>query len=266
MTGKVRMEGLAVAVAAFALAGAAVLAGCSGAAAPAADAGITVTASAEVKVVPDKARITLSVTTEGTDAPSCEEANSAAVNAVIDALGQMGIAEADIQTLYSDLTPRYGTASVAVDDSASAEEGVAVADGLAIVDETTIVGYWMNTGLSVSNLDIDQVGEVARACIAAGANGASGVEFYATDQAEAYAQALREALDMARSKASVLAEASGVALGDVVSVNEQSYPDSSSWYNASAADFAEGAEEAAAKVMPGEVTITSTLTVTYAIA
>ena len=237
---------MAVCVGVFAFA----LAGCAGSA-TSADGGITVSASNDAKVVPDKARISVSVVTEKDTAEACQDANAKDVNAVIKSLTKLGVEETSIQTANTYLSPRYGQPE---DNPKS--------------DDYVIVGYEMTTTLRVEDLEIDNVGTIVQACVAAGANQADGIEYYASNYDEVYQQALETALATARGKAEGIANVSGVKLGSVVKVTE-GYQDTSARYVNSFDAYAdsENALEtgAAAKVMPGQTTITAEVTVTYAI-
>lgn len=225
------------------------LAGCAGNAAGS-PGGITVTASSDASVVPDKARINVSVVTEGKTAEACQNDNAKDVNAVIEALGTLGVEETSIQTANTNLWPRYG-------DASSDQDG-----------EPAIVGYEMTTTLRVSDLDIENVAATIQACVAAGANQADGIGFYASSYDEAYQQAMEAALETAHAKAEGIAKASGVNLGPVVQVTE-GYQDTSARYANGFDEYAMAEDAAsaggAAKTMPGEIAITAEVTVTYAI-
>jgi len=215
------------------------------------DEGITVTASSDAKIVPDKARINVSVVSEEKTAEACQKENADSVNAVIAKLGELGVADTSIQTANTYLFPRYGQSKDSSED-----------------DEYVITGYEMTTTLRVDDLDIDNVGTVVQACVAAGANQADGIEFYASAYDEAYQQALEAALGTARSKAEGIASASGVSLGSVVRVSE-GYQDTSARYIETPEVYASSEDAldagATAKTMPGQTAITAEVTVTYAI-
>lgn len=280
MNAKRAWEVIVAIVCAGALAGA--LAGCaSGGAQTGGDAqGITVSGSSETKVVPDKARIRVSVISEEGTAEACQSQNAETVNAVIAALGKLGIQDTSVQTSYSDLSPRYGSritnasasASSQASGSASDEDAdgeSASADASPSYDEWAIVGYEMTTTLTVSDLEIENVGAAVQACVAAGANSSDGVEYYASNYDEVYNEALAQALATAHGKAEGIATASGAKLGRVVNVVE-GYQDTSARYSselkamAATEDAAEGGT--IANTMPGQVGITASVTVTYAIA
>ena len=210
---------------------------------------ITVNATSEVKAVPDKAEIGVAVVTQAATAEEAQSANASGVDAVIAALRELGIVEKSIQTTDTYLSPRY--------DYSSSTFGSA---------DTNIVGYEMTTRLSVTDLAIDQVGGVLQAAVAAGATNTDGIRYYASDYDAKYQQALKEAVAAAREKGQALAEAAGVSLGGVFHI-EEGYQNMAYRYE-SADSLAMGtAEDAgASKVMPGEVSITAQVTVTYEIA
>ena len=238
------------------------LAGCgAGATAAGADAakGITVSASSEAKIAPDKARINVSVVSEDDEAEACQSSNAQKVNAVVDALKGLGVADESIQTSYSNLSPRYGSRT-SNKNNADGREGETY-------DEWVITGYEMRTALTVSDLEIDSVGVAVQACVAAGANESDGVEDYASAYDEKYNEALAKALETAKAKAESVASATGASLGKVVNVVE-GYQDTSARYVSSEVaveDDAADAGAAVAKTMPGQVGIVAEVTVTYAI-
>ena len=223
---------------------------------------ITVTATAEVKVVPDMARIQVGVTTQGATAEEAEAANAELMDAVLAALAEQGVAEESIQTAWTNLSPQYGMAE-------DVEVGVdsAMATGVAWPGMgNDIVGYEMTTELSVSDLTVEQVGAVIQAVVNAGANQVDGVSYYASTYDEAYSEALAQAVENAKPKAETIANAAGVGVGSVVQVTE-GYQNRAFAYEEVAyatADDAGGSAKAIA-VTPGTVSIEASVTVTYAI-
>ena len=210
---------------------------------------ITVNASSEVRVVPDKASFNVSVVTQGETPEEAQQASVQPVEAVIEALRQAGLDDRSIQTSYTNLSPRY-------DWSGEVE---------------AIVGYEMRTAISVSDVDVDGVSELMSACVAAGATGVDGPSYYASSYDEAYAEALAQAVASSQDKAQAMANAAGVKLGEVVSIVE-GYQNTSFRYAEEmememdvASSDALDAGAGAAKVSPGEVSIEAQVTVGYAI-
>ena len=217
---------------------------------------ITVNATAEVKVEPDKASFNLTVVTQGATPEEASAANTDPTNAVIAALKAAGIDEKDIQTLYTDLSPQYGFAEEPSSDMAIAYGG------------NDIVGYEMRTTIQVSGVDIDAVADLMAACIAAGATGVDGPRYYVSSYDEAYADALAQAVEASRAKAQVLASAAGVTLGQVVNITEGYSYTGYRYSNSEAAVMADEAGGTMAKVAdiaPGQVSIEAQVTVSYSI-
>ena len=128
----------------------------------------------------------------------------------------------------------------------------------------------MTTMLTISDLDIDNVGTIIQACVSAGANEANGVEYYVSDYDAAYNETLGKALETAKVKAECIASNAGVGLGKVINVVE-GYQDTSYRYATNAKEYAmaESVEDSggvAMETMPGQVDITAQITVTFAIA
>ena len=248
--------GLVTAVAAASIACALALAGCAstpnvvvseGDSTP----GITVTASSEVKVVPDKASMGVSITGQAATAEAVQSDNAKKTNELLRALAGLGIDKKNVQTTGTYLSPRYD-----YPDDVNFD----------VNDSTNIVGYEMTTSFEISGIDIDKVGSVLQACVDAGANGANGIQYYSSTYDESYQKALTEAMDKARVKAETLAKAGGAGVGGILYVSE-GYQDTGYRYESDEVAMAESANDASGsmKVMPGEIDINASVTVTYAI-
>ena len=102
------------------------------------------------------------------------------------------------------------------------------------------------------------------AAIASGANQVSGPTFGLKNTEQLEAAALAEAVRKARSKAEVLARASGTYLKGILHITEQvSTPVGGVARTAFLA--MDAAESAATVISPGEVSVTATVTLTYEI-
>ena len=226
------------------------LAGCGTAAgaAPAAEApaGITVSASASVRLVPDKAAVTFGVTTQESTAEEAQRKNSEAVKNVMDVLTGRGIEEKSIRTNYYNMYPQYDWS----------ENG-----------EQRIIGYVVTTSMSVQDQDIEDLGKLLSACVAAGINNVENVSFLCSGYDEAYRQALAQAVAASREKAEALAAAAGKKLGEPITITE-GWQDTSARYgktaNMAAFSVEEAARDSAGPILqPGETEIVANVTVTY---
>lgn len=156
---------------------------------------LTVTGEGQSRVAPDLATVQLGVTTQAESASDAMRQNAEAQSAVIAALREAGLAEADIQTSGLNLNPlmRYG-------------------DGVA----PEVTGYQASNIVTVRVAEMERLGEVLDAIVAAGANEIQGIQFTREDGADTLDEARREAVEDARRKAEVMAEAAGVTLGPIM--------------------------------------------------
>lgn len=205
---------------------------------------ISVTATEEVKVVPDMAEASFSVTTQAEDPKACQTANSSAVNQVVEAVRAKGIEEASIQTSSYNLNPIYDWDNGQV-----------------------ITGYSMDTSVTVSDIPVDTVGDVIAAAVDGGANNIQSVTYMYSRYDESYQEALAKAVESAYKKANAMAIAGGCSLGEVVKIEERSWP-SEARYTALAnmsMDMAYEEAGGSAAVMPGQVSVQADILVEYAV-
>lgn len=203
---------------------------------------VTVQASEDIKVVPDMAEIIFAVTSQAQDAKSCQEQNAKDLENVITFLKGAGVTETSIQTSSYGLEPIYNW-----------EAG------------QTITGYEMKTRITVSDIPIDQTGELLTSSVEAGINSIQDVSYLSSQYDENYQQALKGAIEAAKQKAAAIAEASGCILGPIVHVEEANdYQQTrySGYRNAVAGAMEEGG---AMDVEPGQLTITARVTVDFEI-
>ena len=128
-----------------------------------------------------------------------------------------------------------------------------------------IIGYQVTTTMTVQDQDIEDLGALLSACVAAGINDVDTVRFLCSDYDEAYRQALAQAVAASREKAEVLAEAAGKKLGGAVSIVE-GWQDSSARYGRNtevSLAKQESADAAGPILQPGESEIRANVTVTY---
>lgn len=125
----------------------------------------------------------------------------------------------------------------AVDEAAKRQQAViaalrAAVDGLEITAPGVTVGtryrqdsndppYEANAAIAVRTSRLDALGALASAAFAAGATTAAEVELYGGDPDTDKEAALAQATKQARSKAGVIAEALGLAVGNVIEVSEE---------------------------------------------
>jgi uncharacterized protein len=205
---------------------------------------ITVLGEGTVATQPDVAQIQVGVEVTGDNAQEASAEAAGTMQAILDALKEVGIAAKDIQTsgynifVERPMTPD-GTASGAVI-------------------------YRVHNSVSVIVRDLDTVGDVLDAAIEAGANNIYGVNFGLDDPDEVMAEARSKAAEDALARAEELAGLHGVALGEVVSISEVISGMGIPAYDS--VNVSLGMGSAAGPISPGEMKMTARLQVVYAIA
>jgi hypothetical protein len=169
---------------------------------------IAVTGEGSVDIAPDMAVLMVSVNREASTAREALSANSAAMSKVLEAMTGLGIAKRDLQTANFDIQPRY-----TYPDRQST----------APAEPPKLVGYIVRNALSVRVRDISRVGEVLDTSVTLGVNEGGSILFTNDDPSAAITRARVKAMEDALAKARTLAEAAGVALGDVLEISEQNY-------------------------------------------
>ena len=160
---------------------------------------LNLSAFGEVKVTPDMATITFGVTTEAPTAQASMADNATRMTQVFAALRRAGIAERDIQTSGLNLSAQYDY----VQDQ-----------------PPRLRGYQASNRVTVTIRDLTKVGTTADAVVSAGVNQIDGIAFGLTDPKAAEDKARVLAVRALQDKARLYAQALGVELGPIRSLNE----------------------------------------------
>ncbi len=166
---------------------------------------IMVSAEGEISVVPDIARISFSVLTEGKDPKAVQEENVQKMNRGIEFVKQQGIDSEDIKTSGFNLYPIY-------------DYNVIISNGGK--RSPFIQGYRMTQTATVKVRDFGKISDILGTLPGLGINQIDGVSFD-VDEPDTYLnQAREEAFDKAYEKASAMAKMNGVRIRRVVSFSE----------------------------------------------
>jgi uncharacterized protein len=199
--------------------------------------GITVSGQGEVFAAPDIARISVGVTTEDKDAARAAAANAKLAQKTVESLLGAGIAKKDVQTSQFSVQP--------------------VLDYK--VSPPRVTGYQVSNVVRATVRDLSRVGDAIDRSIAAGANNVQGISFEIENDSALRDQALKQAVKAASDKAKVLADALGVNLVSVIAASESVgrpiYP------MMMARSEIAGAPQT--PVLPGQVSVTASVTVVY---
>ncbi len=194
---------------------------------------VTVSGHGDASATPDMATLSVGVQTKGIDAQSALSANAEKMNAVLSALTAQGIPADHITT--SDL-------SLYLDSQSNT--------------------YQASHTLSVNLDNVDKVGTVLDAAVSAGANESWGVSFGLKDDSTAKAAAIRAAVTDARNKADAMASALGLSVTGVSSASEstENVP-----LPFEAPRAAASASSTATQVQPGQLSISSDVSIVYTV-
>ena len=208
-----------------------------------ADSKISVSGSGTVLVAADTAVISLGISFRDQDVLIAQQKANETIAAIRAALTEYGIAPEDINTGYLNIYAVY-------DYSGTTEE---------------IVGYNANSTLAIRVTDMAAVGKVIDLAFGAGANMLNGVDFSASETDGARAEALKKAVQDARAKAEVLAEASGLTIKGISVIEEgstYSY-DTGLTRFAKAYGATEDAAEAGTVVQSAKLQVTASIVITF---
>ena len=204
---------------------------------------LSVAGTGQAFLVPDIAYIYLGVHTEKPTASDAMQENNTQTQSMIDALTKFGIDKKDIRTTNFSIYPQ---------DKYDPQSGQPTGQKVYSVDNTVYV--------TVRKLDT--LGDLLDTVVTAGANTINSIQFDVADKAAAIKSARADAVKDALAQAQELASSAGVTLGEAQSI---------SFFDNQPVPFNEGkgggglAQAAAVPIQPGQLTITVTVNVTYAI-
>lgn len=207
--------------------------------------GVTVTGHGEVHMAPDIAYVTIGVHTTGNNVSDVVAANADQVASVMASLTELGVAQEDMQTSNFNVY-----ASDSYDPATGLPSGT--------------MTYTVDNQVNVTARDLANLGALLDRAISSGANSIWGVSFDVSDKDASQGQARDEAVQDAIAEAQALATAAGVSLGDVISI---SYAPTGYYYGPYYGMGGGGgaAESATTSIVPGQITVSADVTITYAI-
>ena len=203
---------------------------------------ITVNGTGEAMIPADTAVISLGVNARNADVRKAQEDVNNAIAQIREALIEAGIDEGDINTGYLNIYAIY-------DYSSSIEE---------------LTAYNVNSSLAIRITDMEKAGEIIDLAFASGANTLDGITFSASDTSEAEEKALRAATEDARIKADILADAAGLEIAGIDSINEGgTYSFDNGLRNNFALTEEAAAGDAGTYIQAAKLTVSANITITY---
>lgn len=206
---------------------------------------IHVTGSGSVTGEPDIATLDIGVSVERETVAEAREEAASAMTALINSLQANDVAEKDIKTENFSIYPQYDYTD----------------------DGRVLRGYRINNTVQAKVRDLTTLSDVIDD--AAGAGGDSivinSIQFMIDDTTPLQTEARSLAVKDAEAKAQTLAKASGVRLGEPLTITESTYFEGPPIPFATAEVAFDDAARTATPIAPGELTVTVTVTVVYEI-
>lgn len=163
---------------------------------------LVVGASAEIRVAPDRAELSVAVESRARTAAQASSENARVQTAVLDAVRRQGVTAQQLQTRSMQVTPEYQYP----------REG----------GRPTVTGYVARNEVVVTLTDLSKVGAVIDAALSQGATNISGPRFMLANPDSARREALDAAVRKAMADAQVMARAAGVRVGRVLEMTTHS--------------------------------------------
>lgn len=209
---------------------------------------LTVAGEGESSTRPDRAVIQLGAVAQAEQASAAQAQVNAVMQAAIDAIRKVDIADEMISTAGISLQPVYtDRQALPRDEQPSAEP--------------RITGYRASKRVRVVIDDLSKVGDVIDAGVQAGANQVQGLSFELKDDTAARRTALADAARQARAKADALASALDLRIDSVHAVNEGGVNVMRPRMDFARAGVA--AMEMSTPVQPGQVDVQASVTIVY---
>ncbi len=208
--------------------------------------GIWVNGEGKVSAVPDIANLQLGIEAQESSVAAAQFQAAEAMDKVMEALDDNDVAEKDIQTQY------FNISKVTRWDDDNQQE--------------VVLGYRVTNTITAKIRDIEKAGTIIDAVILAGGDltRINSIYFSVDDPTTYKKEARDEAMADAKNKAEQLASLAGVKLGKPTYISESFYLPSSYRYDVPMMEA--GRSSAPATVIsPGEMDITLSVQVTYAI-
>jgi hypothetical protein len=195
---------------------------------------VTVTGTGSVESVPNRAGLSVGVSSDASTARAALAANADKAANVIEGLRAAGVAKADLQTTDVTVSPRWD-------------------------DRGRQNGFTAHSSVQVDVATVSRAGAILDAAVAAGATETSGPSFDRSDRSELYRNALKTAFADARGKAATLAGEAGSSVGPVQRIEESPGVQPMPLFAARAAS------DSGTPVEPGTTEVQAMVTVTFSL-
>ncbi|MDO8486624.1 MAG: SIMPL domain-containing protein [Candidatus Staskawiczbacteria bacterium] len=202
---------------------------------------IVVMGEGKTFIKPDIALVSLGVKTEANKSVDAVNQNNEKMNAVTQAIKDLGVDEKDIKTSAYNLYPVYDYT----------ESG------------RIFKGYSLDQQISVKIKDFNKISDVLDKATSLGANTISDLQFTVDDLEKARADARAQAIDQAKAKAVILANQAGLKIIKLVNISEGYQPSPQPMYGMGGGINTLEKSDIAPSIQPGQSEINTTIYLTY---
>ncbi len=232
---------------------------------------IAVTGNGKAIAEPDTAEFTVGVEQIADTAQQAQEETNRIANAIAEALKALGVLPEDMQTSSISLWTEevrpddmYGVYDVGPSGSAPSYPA-ATPNPVSGAAPGVTTRYRASVNIRVKTKDLDGLGALLSAATEAGSNQLYGIQFSLEDDSASYQEAITAALANAEAKAEQIAAQTGMRLGIIEEVTEQSFSSPVLYKEASlAGGVVSNADAVAVSIESGSLTVTASVAVKYA--
>jgi len=202
---------------------------------------ISVSGEGKKYAKPDVAILVLGVKDQGSDISKIVKNNTQKMNTIISEIKKMGIEEKDIQTTQYTISPDYNWTE---------KEG------------RVFKGYIVNQEITIKVRDFEKIGRILDKATSNGANEVRNIQFTIDDLEKFRIEARAQAIKQAKEKAMLIAQQSGLKIVKIINITEGYQPIPQPIYRQGATKelYQSGGVP---EIQPGQMEITSTVTLTY---
>jgi hypothetical protein len=184
---------------------------------------ISVSGSAEVKVVPDEIDLQVGVETLDRDLQAAKKQNDDSVSAALDFLKQKGVPEKNVKTDFISIEPVYPDSdSVRIDPTT----GKHISGKLSL---TKPYYYVVRKSISIMLTNVGSFDDVLSGLVTNGVNTVQGIDFRTSELRKYRDKAWTMAVQAAKEKADAMAATLGVKVGKPFGINENDFGGYRSW-------------------------------------
>lgn len=183
----------------------------------------SVTGNGKAVGIPDIAKFSFQVVTEGgKDVSSLQAKNTDSVNKAIAFVKSKGVDEKDIKTAYYNINPRYETYNCNPFDRVLLSQAGESSGKVQPCPPASIVGYTVTQSVDVKIRAFEKIGDIMSGVVSNGANQVGSLSFTIDDPAKVQAEARADAITKAKIQAEEVAKAGGFRIGRLLGIQGDS--------------------------------------------